>query len=876
MFVKNGKEFKHYGTPRHSGRYPWGSGDNPYQRNKSFVNYVNDMKKKGLSEKEIAAGMGISVRELRAKKSNATNEIRAADVAEAIRLHDMGMSNVAIGKQMGINESSVRSLLNETIQERKNAAMATKEVLRKFVEKDRYIDIGAGVEAHLGVSRNRLDQAVDMLKEEGYLVTNVKVKQLGTGKETTIKVIADRDVTWDELRENKEKINIPTDWSENGGRTFLGLEKPRDISEKRIQVAYKEDGGIEKDGLIEIRPGTPDLDLGKSSYAQVRISVDGTHYLKGMAVYATDLPDGVDIRFNTNKSKDTPKMDVFKKQKDDPDNPFGAIVRQKHYVDKDGKDQLSALNIVREEGDWEKWSKNLSSQFLSKQDYKFAEAQLKKVYDAKKSEFDEIMSLTNPVVRQKFLMELGDSCDSSAVSLKAAAMPRQSTNVIIPFPSLKETEIYAPNYRDGEKVVLIRHPHGGIFEIPELTVNNKNPAAKKTLGNAKDAVGINSKVAEQLSGADFDGDTVIVIPNNGKEIKHSAPLQGLKDFDPKTQYKGYPGMKEMTKQGTQLKMGDISNLITDMTIKGAEIDDICRAVRHSMVVIDAEKHKLNYTQSYIDNGVASLKEKYQGSSRSGASTIVSKASSEQRVGIRKEYIDKETGEKKYVYTGETYVNAKGETVLRTTKSTKMAEVSDARDLLGPNPTEMEKVYANHANSLKQLGNQCRKEAVNTQAKDYSPSANKAFANEVASLKAKLNEVDRNKPFERKAQTLANSIVQQKKDNNPGMDADTLKKIKFQALEEARYRLGAKKPTVDITPEEWNAIQAGALRPTTLKKVIDNTDTEKLRQYAMPKQETKIPDTKIARIKAMAANGQTVANIADALGLSVSTIQKVLD
>lgn len=26
-------ELEHYGTPRHSGRYPWGSGENPYQRN---------------------------------------------------------------------------------------------------------------------------------------------------------------------------------------------------------------------------------------------------------------------------------------------------------------------------------------------------------------------------------------------------------------------------------------------------------------------------------------------------------------------------------------------------------------------------------------------------------------------------------------------------------------------------------------------------------------------------------------------------------------------------------------------------------------------------------------------------------------------------
>lgn len=165
------------------------------------------------------------------------------------------------------------------------------------------------------------------------------------------------------------------------------------------------------------------------------------------------------------------------------------------------------------------------------------------------------------------------------------------------------------HFRDGEEVVLIRYPHGGTFEIPRLKVNNKVPDAKKTLHNAQDAIGINAKVAERLSGADFDGDTVLVIPTSTAKIKTSKPLDGLKDFDPQRDYKAYPGMPEVKGSGfnKQQQMGNVSNLITDMTIKGATPDELARAVRHSMVIIDAEKHNLNYKQSAIDNNIAELK-----------------------------------------------------------------------------------------------------------------------------------------------------------------------------------------------------------------------------------------------------------------------------
>ena len=130
--------------------------------------------------------------------------------------------------------------------------------------------------------------------------------------------------------------------------------------------------------------------------------------------------------------------------------------------------------------------------------------------------------------------------------------------------------------------------------------------------NPKDAVCINSKVAERLSGADFDGDTVLSIPTGGKtKILSSPELSGLKGFDNKHEYPAREGMKVMPKTSIGREMGMISNLITDMTLRGATNEELTRAVKHSMVVIDAYKHKLDYKKSEADNGIAALQKKYQ-------------------------------------------------------------------------------------------------------------------------------------------------------------------------------------------------------------------------------------------------------------------------
>jgi predicted transcriptional regulator len=816
---------------------------------------------------------------------------------------------MAISRRLGIPEATVRSYLKPGVQDKLDVLQATSAMLKQQVDDKKYIDIGAGVERQLGISKDKLNTAVAVLKEQGYTVHSVQVDQLGTQNKTTLKVLCPPGTEYRDVKAARHEIRQIKEFSEDGGRSYLGIHEPLDISSKRVKVVWDEDGGSQLDGTMYIRPGVKDVSIGNARYAQVRVSVDGTHYLKGMAVYKDDMPPGVDIMFHTNKSRSDNKLDAMKAQKDDPDNPFGATIRQ--MVERDpvtGKERVtSAMNIVGhkdgsgEEGSWDTWSRNLPSQFLSKQSTQLAKTQLDMTHANRKAELDEIMKLTNPTVKRELLRSFAESTDSAAVHLKAAQMPGQSTHVIMPVPQMKPTEIYAPNFNNGDRVALVRFPHGGTFEIPELVVNNNQRDAKKLLGTAKDAVGINHKVAERLSGADFDGDTVLVIPNNHGKIKSSPALEDLKGFDSKRAYPKYDGMptidggrwsaaegkvvypaKGKSKRGTGFEMGMISNLITDMTIKGATDAELARAVKHSMVVIDAEKHVLDYKYSEQKNGIAALRRKYQENPQGGASTLISRATSQATINKRKPRsaqnggpIDPKTGKKVYEDTGEHWVNAKGKVKYKTEQIDKLALTDDAHTLVSKQNTKMEQVYADHSNRLKALADEARLATLSVKDIPYSPSAKTAYASEVKTLNSKLNTALLNSPRERSAQILANAIVDEKRKSRPDMDVDELKKIKSQALAEARVRTGAKKTPVVITTQEWAAIQAGAISPSKLKTILENSDLDTVKQLAMPKQNLLMSPAKANRAKAMADQGYTQAEIASQLGVSVTTLKRSL-
>lgn len=885
----------HYGVKRRSGRYPWGSGDNPYQHGGDFLARVEELQRLGKTEKQIADELHLSTTDLRMQVRVAKHERRALQADRARSLREDGKTLDEIASILGYaNDSSVRALLNENTAANKNKAQATAEILKKELAEKGAIDVGTGVERQLGVSTGVLQEALFILETEGYNRYGVGVPQVNDPKKRTITpVISVPEIDQREVYQNLDLVKSVGDYhSTDGGESWDKREYPASIDSSRVKILYGDEGGALKDGVIEIRRGVADLDLGDSHYAQVRILVDGTHYLKGMAMYSDDMPDGADIVFNTNKHTGTPKMDVLKKIQDDPDNPFGALIKangQSHYIDADGNEKLSAINKLKEEGDWDKMSKNLSSQFLSKQPIQLIKKQLDLTYADAADEFSEICSLNNHTVKRKLLLDFADECDSAAVHLKAAALPRQSTQVILPLNAMKETEIFAPNYRDGEKVVLIRYPHGGTFEIPELTVNNKNPTAVSVLGkNIRDAVGINPKVAERLSGADFDGDQVVVIPTGGRvKIQSTPALKDLKDFDPKTDYstEGKTGVRLLAKgAATQRQMGEISNLITDMTLKGATEPEIARAVKHSMVVIDAAKHKLDYRQSEKDNGIAELKKNYQGfddetGHHGGASTLLSRRKQDVEVPERQGsgVIDPLTGKVVYKESGRTYVDPRtGKTVAATTKVKRILAVDDVHSM--SSGTLQEEAYADYANKMKDLANKARLEYKATPTLKRSASAAKAFEPEVNRLMAALKVAQLNAPLEREAQRIANARVKAKVQANNITDKDEISKIRRAAISDARNSTGAsgKRTRITISDGEWTAIQSGAISDTTLSEILRYAEPKTVRERATPRRTTQLSDARISRIKAMANSGHTNAEIAEALGISTSAVSKYLN
>lgn len=935
----------HYGVARRSGRYPWGSGDNPHQHVAGdFLSRIEDLKKQNITftdedghtytgETAIAKYMKMTVRDFRAAKGVAKQERRAADVARVKSLMADGKSKTEIAKIMGLaGESTVRSLLKAESEERMNKSVKTSEFLKDMIDKKGIIDVGAGVEQELGLSKEKMEQAISILEGEGYEVYTVGLPQVtNPGQQTPLRLVCPPGTEYKDAYKARDenKINSVIEYhSSDGGLTFDAPKPPQNLDSSRIKINYKEDGGEQKDGLIELRRGVPDLSMGNSHYAQVRIGVDGTHYLKGMAMYSDDIPEGYDVVFNTNKSNTTPMNKVLKSIKDNnPNNPFGALIQkggQTEYTGEDGKKHLSVVNKVHSEGDWAEYNKGLSAQFLAKQPIKLIKQQLNLDYADKMSEFDEIKSLTNPTVKRYFLDKFANSCDSAAVHLKGASLPRQAYQVILPVPSMKDTEVYAPSFKQGEEVALIRYPHGGVFEIPVLKVNNKQTDAKKSIGDAKDAVGINKHIADQLSGADWDGDDVLVIPTKGIKIDHSPRLKELKDFDPKDAYStieidtgkkdkkgkeiykytdasGNP-VKIMSEAYKQKQMGIVSNLITDMTLKGASTEEIAKAVKHSMVVIDAVKHKLNYKQSEADNDIATLKNRWQGHYNengnwsTGASTLISRSKSP--VSVNKKHgsklIDPDTGETYYKsdeveeYTsykrdknGNVVLDSNGKPIgekkIRTQDEKKMATVKDAREL--SSGTVQEEAYAEYANKTKALANTSRKELMSTGNLHYSRSARDTYSEEVASLNTKLKTALLNAPRERMAQLIANNAAKARIKSNPDVyeDKKEQKKVKQQEIEIARAKVGSssKSRKIEITDKEWEAIQAGAVSDHILSQILNNTDIDKLRERATPRQTNALSDAKQNRMKAMKASGYTISQIAEEMNVSTSTVSKYL-
>ena len=980
-----------------SGRMPLGSGKVPYQRYTDYWSSYKRLEAQHYTPSEIAEKLGVfnrygkpDAQKAKNLMSIATAEKRALNISSAVKLYNQGLNKSEIARRLGTNESTIRKWLEEDQLAKTTRIQQNAELLKSIVDENKYVDIGPGVASILGITDSSLSTAVTYLETLGYSKHFIRVDNTG-GYKTEISVLVPPGVTYSELSDHRFDIVYPTQESRaidpDGNVISIGLKyHPTAIDPSRVYIRYPEEGGSAKDGLIEIRPGCEDLDLGNSIYAQVRINVGDTHYLKGMCRYDDNIPEGYDIVFNTSKDSSKGFYGVVKELKTigdssdiDWSNPFGTAVTQKEYIDSNGEQKVNALNIVREMGEWEtKWKNSIASQMWAKQAPSLAKRQLDLDSEKRHAEYEEICNLTNPTVKRYLLDAFQSKCDSAAEELKAAPFPGQRWRVLMPGPDLKDDEVYAPTYPDGTKVALVRYPHEGTFAIPILTVRNTGSPEEKNLKGAPDAIAINATNLKRLSGADTDGDAVCVIPLSDQvRIRSTKPLKALEDFDPHTEYAGYEGMPILSDQRKNLEMGKTTNLIMDMHIKSADPEtEIGPVARHSMVVIDCIKHKLNFAASEKDHHIEDLKKQWQdtGDGHTGASTIITKAKSPQEVPLRKDWVlskssvdengdkiysypsdeskstytkgklkavlndgtsvslktegetgqqyyltdDLTTGKKKKVYVTdsdlsrkqeEVFVNTDKEgkqyytktdeatgkkvrqyiteddfvstpkTVGRTTKSTKMAEAKDAYELTTGGSKDnvvypIEAVAADYANDMKDLARSARKEWVNTGLLSYDKTAAQTYKAEVDSLNSKLTVVQQHSPVERQALLHANRIVSIVKSENPYLTKEEESKLRGQKLQEARHYFG-EKTSIEITPNEWEAIQAGAISDSKLMKILENTDIDTVRQYATPRVTKSTTSTQQALILNMARSHYSPAEIASVTGASSSTVYNVL-
>lgn len=963
-------ELTHYGKDhldptkpgRGSGRFGWGTGKNAYQHYHDWLTRVNrervekepytdEYGKTYYGDTAIAKRMHMSTTEFRTALEIANEEVRARAVEKAREFRFNNGKDDSEGTKMSLdkvvkamqeagfdykNDSSIRALLNDAVAQRKSQSKLIADKIKELVDKNGLYDVGSDAAMALNISETKLAQALYRLKLQGYEVYGRGYSQVtNPGQQTNTQIIAPPGTPYKDVY-NKEihffqNENVMA--TADGKSLKKAFEYPASLDPSRVMVRYAEDGGKAMDGVVEIRRGVDDCSLKNdagtdSNYAQVRVLVNGTHYIKGMAIYsdAKGWPDGVDMVFNTNKSRGTPMLgpkdnSVLKPIKKDGENPFGTLIKdherggQSYWTDENGEKHLRVINKKSDEGDWGEWSKKLPAQFLAKQPIKLVNDQLAVSINDRKAEFDSIKSLTNPTIKRELLSSFADDCDTTASKLKASPLPGQRYQVILPLRTIRDDEVYAPNFKDGTKLWLVRFPHEGTFQIAECKVNNRQPEGKKVItASARDAIGISAKTAEKMSGADFDGDTVLCIPSNGKfKIESKPVLKDMLGFDHIVQYgptaNGGKPYKHLTKEATQGEMGKISNLITDMTVNGASPSELARAVKYSMTVIDADKHNLDYQRCFKEQNIKELKDRYQGRYNengrwsTAAATLITRANSDATVLKRqgsprinqkgKPWYDPNKPEGALIYkTADklTYEEVKkivnpddntvtwestGKIKTRTQKSTQMRETDDARNLISPLNSPVERAYANYANTLKALANEARKELVYTGTLKRSPTAAKTYAKEVKRLEDQLDIAKLNQPREKQAHYIAGCRLKVLKAEYPNLEKKELKKKADQYLKDARIQVGAKRTPITISDRDWEAIQNGAISDNKLSQILRYADKDRVRDLATPKDQKGFTEAKKNRIKSLYKT-HSAAQLAEMFGVSTSTIYKVIN
>lgn len=136
-----GDTLEHYGTKRHSGRYPWGSGETPYQHSGDFLSRVDQLKNKGMAEGEILDAINstlpddykLGATEFRVAKTKAGHDRKAQqwDDIQKLKKKNPDMGWTEIGQKLGLPESTVRSMYKNGVGTKKDQAEKIAETLKR-------------------------------------------------------------------------------------------------------------------------------------------------------------------------------------------------------------------------------------------------------------------------------------------------------------------------------------------------------------------------------------------------------------------------------------------------------------------------------------------------------------------------------------------------------------------------------------------------------------------------------------------------------------------------------------------------------------------------------------------------------------------------
>jgi len=169
VMMQEADDLQHYGTKRHSGRYPWGSGDDGMQRAPSEVERTvaeyDALRAKGMADVDIAAKLGITTTKMRTDRTLAKAE-RDQRNAEGVNVMlKRGMKIPEIATAMGLSESSVRNWIGKdpnTVNSKRQIDK-TADALADAVKRSTYVDIGTGVERQLGISKQKLTKWLNLV-----------------------------------------------------------------------------------------------------------------------------------------------------------------------------------------------------------------------------------------------------------------------------------------------------------------------------------------------------------------------------------------------------------------------------------------------------------------------------------------------------------------------------------------------------------------------------------------------------------------------------------------------------------------------------------------------------------------------------------------